>query len=272
MTLYFANLCPGTYYYAVRLDADAGAVGEYMLNVAGSASSIAYCAAGAERCDEYIAHVTIGSIDNMSECADGPSVDYTAQGTDIEQGESVPITVLNGPVIYDEDAVTVWVDWDQDGTFCQTNEDFVLVNDGTGASFTGAITAPIDALLGTTRMRVRMAYNESPRPCGFAEWGEVEDYSVVVTAFLGIRELGTAEWSVFPNPSNGTMSVRYGGAEALVQLELFDALGRSVHQEQRTLLTGQSVELAFSGSLAPGSYTLRMRTEVGASEQRVVIR
>lgn len=269
MTLYFANLCPGTYYYAVRLDA--AAEGEYMLNVAGSASIIAYCAAGAERCDEYIAHVTIGSIDNMSECADGPAVDYTAQSTDIEQGESVSITVLNGPTIYDEDAVTVWVDWDQDGTFCQANEAFVLVNDGTGASFTGTITAPVDAPIGTTRMRVRMAYNESPRACGFAEWGEVEDYSVNVTTFMGLRDLDTAEWSVFPNPNNGRMTIRFEGSNTNALVELFDATGRTVFQEQRRLTNGEHSEIDLGGTVAGGMYTIRVSTPGSRSEQGIVI-
>lgn len=272
VTMVFSNVCPGTYYYAVMNDAVNGAVGAYTVNVAAIAIAPGYCAASADACDEIIAQVTVGTIDNISDCLDGDVVDYTALSTDIEQGETVAITVLNGPTIYTADAVSVWVDWNQDESFCQENEEFMLVSDGTGAIFTGSITAPADALLGPTRMRVRMAWNEVPAACGGADWGEVEDYTVNVTMVTGIGEFQSLDWSVFPNPSNGNMTVRYAGVDAKVVIELVDVSGRTVHQEQRQLFNGQQADLGLAGTLASGMYTLRLSTPEGRAEQRVVVK
>jgi hypothetical protein len=91
-----------------------------------------------------------------------------------------PITVLNGGSAYSTDAVTVWVDWNNNMSFYDAGETFTLTSDGTGASFTGTITPPV-ASDGSHRMRVRMGYSWTPDPCGETSWGETEDYTVFVT-------------------------------------------------------------------------------------------
>jgi hypothetical protein len=198
-------------------------------------------------------------------------VDYTAQTLQILQDESLTITVLNGPDTYSDDAVGVWVDWNQNENFCEADEYFELTSADDGVTFTGTITAPADAPVGVTRMRVRMVYNMTPMACGASDWGETEDYSVNVGLSTAISEVGQLDWAVFPNPSNGDMTVRFGGADAKVTIELFDVAGRAVHQEQRQLFNGQQFALGLAGSLAQGTYTLRLTGAQGRSEQRVVV-
>ena len=95
-------------------------------------------------------------------------------------GNGYPITVLNGGSAYSTDAVTVWVDWNNNYSFLDAGETFTLTSNGTGASFTGTITPPVGTTPVTTVMRVRMGYSWTPTPCGTASWGETEDYGVVV--------------------------------------------------------------------------------------------
>lgn len=271
VTINYDNLPAGTYYYAVMLDEENGAVGAYTLNVTSTALAPGYCDANTVSCDEYIAQVTVGNINNTSECADGAVVDYTAQTLEILQGEALAITVLNGPETYAVDAVGAWVDWDQNESFCELNEYFELTSTDEGVTFTGTITAPADAPVGITRMRVRMVYDMVPMACGDSDWGETEDYSVNVGLSTGLNEIGQLDWAVFPNPNNGDMTVRFGGADSKVTIELFDVAGRAVHQEQRQLFNAQQFNLGLAGSLANGAYTLRLTSAEGRSTQRVVV-
>src|SRR5262249_12558679 len=62
------------------------------------------------------------------------------------------------------------------------SEKITLINDGTGTTYTGTLTPPADAPLGQTRMRLRLRFQSGNVPCGNSVFGEVEDYTVSVTA------------------------------------------------------------------------------------------
>ena len=50
----------------------------------------------------------------------------------------------------------------------------------------GVVDIPADALLGHTRMRVIMRYNEAPgSPCDGFDYGEVEDYCITLIPNTG---------------------------------------------------------------------------------------
>ncbi len=276
-TLNFENVPAGTWYYAVIKDetSDPPAVGAYTINVAASALAPGYCEASAATCDESIAQVTLGTIDNTSDCTDATLGDYTDQSTDFIQSQGFTITVVNGPSTTPlGDAVSVWVDWNQNESFCEPNEETVLETADEGLTFTGLILAPVTAAVGSTRMRVRMAYigqGYVPVACGDAAYGEVEDYTINVIQGNGIEEFDNLDWAVYPNPNNGDMTIRYAGLDSKVSIELFDVAGRAVHQEQRQLFNGQQVALDLSGTLANGLYTVRLTTAGGRSEQRVIV-
>jgi gliding motility-associated-like protein len=81
----------------------------------------------------------------------------------------------------------IWVDWDQNGVFENPTANPCEMAFSSGAAslnvFTGTITVPITAALGLTRMRIRSAYNTIPNgPCSNENYGETEDYSVMVLA------------------------------------------------------------------------------------------
>lgn len=274
-TIRWSYLPAGTYYYAVIKDAasEPAAVGAYTLNVTATAIDAGYCDANnTDACDEMITQVTIGSLDNVSECnVDGLIADYTAESFDMEQNETLEITVRNGESFYDVNTVGVWIDWNQNESFCEANEYYELATADEGATFSGLVHAPEDALVGSTRMRVRMLYNTTPFACGEADYGEIEDYTVNVVLGTNINENELVSFGVFPNPNTGNMTVRFGGKDAKVAVELFDVTGRTIHQEQRQLFNGQQMDLGLAGTLSAGTYTLRLTTPEGRSEQRVVV-
>jgi len=133
--------------------------------------------------DEYISGVEIGTISNTG-TSDSDYHDYTSLSTDLYQGQtSVSITITNGNS-YSSDDVGVWIDWNQDKDFSDASEN-VVCHGNNGGEGTFSFNVPATAILGTTRMRVRIKYDgaDCGSACGDTDFGEVEDYSIhVVTA------------------------------------------------------------------------------------------
>jgi PKD repeat protein len=141
----------------------------------------AFCPAGATICDEYIADIALNTITNPTGCGiAGGYSDYTALSTDLAQGQFYPITVTNGSLDWPTDQCGVWVDWNQDDDFDDLGETVTIINTPSVGPYTGLVDVPATALLGATRMRVRIAYTGDLLPCGIAEYGEVEDYTINV--------------------------------------------------------------------------------------------
>ncbi len=142
-------------------------------------STLVYCAAGASStADEYIANVTLGSINNST--SSDSYTDYTYYTTNIEVGSDYSLTVMLGSAD-STDLGGVWIDWNQDEDFDDADETIT-----TGWSGSGPYTVTISpvqgvALEGYTRMRVRIQDGQQDptvSACGTTSYGEVEDYSV----------------------------------------------------------------------------------------------
>ncbi len=130
-------------------------------------------------CDEYIQRVTVGDIDNTSECV-GYS-DFTALSTEMTPGLGYPITIVGGNT-YSGDDCAIWIDWNQDLWLDQSERVSMDVETGYGP-YTGIITPPLDAAPGQTLMRTRLSYfgvAVDMAPYGHTNYGEVEDYSIMV--------------------------------------------------------------------------------------------
>jgi hypothetical protein len=140
-----------------------------------------YCTASGG-CDEYITRVEINDIDNVSGC--DQYHDYTALATTVLLGTEYPITVTNG-IPYSTDVCSIWVDWNQDGVFDDGGPECVgdVYGEGLSPPYSFTLTIPPDALCGPTRLRIRIDYNNpNPEPCGDRTYGEVEDYTLLVTS------------------------------------------------------------------------------------------
>jgi hypothetical protein len=146
-----------------------------------------YCS-GSGGCDEYIARVQIGVIDNSTSCTNYGN--YTSLSTDLFYGAGTPLTVTNGNPIWTADYCRVWVDWNHDLVF--GDDEIVGTVPGVGP-YNFTVTPPGTALTGPTRMRIRIDYaNANPSPCGTTSYGEVEDYTVNV-----IEVAGACCWDTF---------------------------------------------------------------------------
>ncbi|MFH2036988.1 MAG: GEVED domain-containing protein [Candidatus Zixiibacteriota bacterium] len=202
ITMTFFELPPGTYYIPILANhpdyPNNYYEGDYVIHV--TASWISDCPAWGG-CDEYIANVSLGEINNNSSCDNYG--DYTNQIANLTYNESYPIRIdLGSP--YSGDRGAVWIDWNQDYTFDPANEIIDMdVSQGNGP-YIGNLTVPPTALAGSTIMRVRLTYNEEPLPCGYTTYGEVEDYTINILA-----PLDTMTILIEPNPIYAFMQYPY---------------------------------------------------------------
>lgn len=177
-TMHFNLLPAGTYYYAILSSAVDGSVGPYTVSISGVPCPAGYCPAQGGVCDEYISNVTVGSINNSSDCDN--YADYTSLSTTMDIGTGYPITVENG-FPYSSDQCGIWVDWNQDEDFNDMDETITVSGTPGPGDYTATITPPAGALAGPTRMRVRITYTGAVSPCGTTTYGEVEDYTITVS-------------------------------------------------------------------------------------------
>jgi hypothetical protein len=146
-------------------------------------TGITYCASkGNSVSDEYINRVQLGTINNTS----GPNAGYgnfTSLSTDLARSSANTITITPTwtGTVYNE-GYAVWIDYNKDGDFADAGELVFSKAASKTTPATGSFTVPSTATLGSTRMRVSMKYNGIPTSCETFSYGEVEDYSVNITA------------------------------------------------------------------------------------------
>ena len=133
-----------------------------------------------------LTNVTLNTINNTSAKPSGYS-DYTGISTNLQQGATY---ALSAKINTDGNFTVLgfaWIDFNQDGDFADVGEAIDLgaatnVTNGLTSSSPFAITVPINAVLGVTRMRVVATYNGDSSPCLTGFDGEVEDYAINITA------------------------------------------------------------------------------------------
>ena len=144
-------------------------------------SKAQYCAATNTDCAfEFITNVTFSTINNNSAC-DAPYDDFTAQVGDIQVGTTITGLISKSGTVATYVA-SVYIDWDQNQVFDITTEEIQAVANATTTGFTFDVTPPAGAVLGQTRMRVRMTQlSNTPNPCGASTRGDLEDYTINLT-------------------------------------------------------------------------------------------
>jgi len=143
-----------------------------------------------------------------------------------ETGETYDLTVVLGNA-YSSDKGAVYFDWNQNYVFDAVER----IDIGTGyGPYVATVTVPEDAVVGQTRMRVRMSYSVDPAPCGVLSYGEVEDYTINVQPL-------TVTNTIDPNPLLAVMAYLATPKDAIVYVGGEFAPGYTVHDLDMATVT-----------------------------------
>ena len=134
-------------------------------------------------CGMGIYNVTFNTINNTTPDGIEGYQDYSCTyGTNVIVDQPYAIYIQTGTGL--EEDVRVWIDYNNDGVFDNNPAtELVFSSDDSLTNHSGTITIPSSAMINTPlRMRVGSDYyiNTSPQPCVPIEYGQFEDYTVIV--------------------------------------------------------------------------------------------
>jgi len=231
---------------------------------------------------EHITNVTFAGINNNSgnDTSDGYQ-DFTSINANVLKDTNYTISVTFDTAGY-QDHCYVFIDWNQDFIFDKATERYDL---GTKledvATATLSINVPADAKLGQTRMRVIIEYDDptdgfGDGPCDadhLTEWGETEDYSIIVDNTASILDTSFANFNIYPNPNNGTFNLNLEvDINNKVLIQLFDVRGRLVSAKKyATTKTSFSEKITFENT-SSGLYLLKVINGKKQTTQKLLIK
>ncbi len=186
------------------------------------------------------------------------------------QGSEYQLTVTTG---YGDQYIKVWIDYNDDLDF---TEDELLVNNHIIAAGEAAgqyteiidINIPQDVNLGEHILRAKANWSGDVPidPCIETTYGETEDYTVIIVE----ESLGLIENNfplnpiIYPNPTEGNISVDLRDNYSNIIIELTDVIGRKI----KTNSYGQGQHFNYNINEEAGIYFLT----VIAENKKVVFR
>tara|TARA_R110002050_G_scaffold57866_7_gene130287 strand:+ start:81361 stop:84870 length:3510 start_codon:yes stop_codon:yes gene_type:complete len=222
--------------------------------------------------------VQFNTIDNISARPSEYS-DYTSSiSTTVNRNSSYPLSVNINTKGNFEAATRVWIDWDQNASF-DDSEVYDLgsatnVTDGATANSPLSITIPIDAVLGNTIMRVSTKYvnTELHTPSQTIVDGEVEDYTLNITPTESIETNGFENFIVFPNPNDGKFTIQLNGAlNRNINVKIFDSRGHFIYEKYFEEGGDFSEDIELN-SLQSGLYLLIANDGLKRSTKKIIIK
>jgi len=157
-----------------------------------SGTEIEFCIPGYSDCYDWSDMIDDFYMENLihenSACSDAGYGDFTESGftTNLIQGANVTWAANYGT----QDALAIWIDFNDDGIFNETDE-FVYRTEPVNGQHvyvdSDDFSLPFDALLGTHRMRVRCVFTaevgnqfEGDQSCSGIGYGETHDYNITI--------------------------------------------------------------------------------------------
>lgn len=252
----------------------AGQVEDYTVMISGNNAVFPFPYCGAENVTTLtvseISTVDFAGISNDSAMGGNSEVieNFTSVVFNASRGNDYPVTVTGGTHGQTSVSAYAYIDFNHNNVF-DADEKFNLgyldnsdpVSGQQSGVTSGAITIPVNALLGNTRLRIVKAYESSswmgtlenlPCPSGWFI-GQTEDYTINIQP----ENLSTTEVSkntsikVFPNPTTGIITLK--GIKGLEKYEVYNITGQK-------LLEGNSEVISLE-SFVPGTYLLKIQTK-----------
>lgn len=229
-----------------------------------------YCSSkGTNTTHGYIKKVSIETINNTSG-NNGGYADFTAKSATLQRGATYTIELTPG---FTREAAffeywTVYIDYNQNGSF-DVNE--IVAKGHTAIRVNKSFAIPATALNGATRMRIQMQEGSfETNPCATYTYGEVEDYTVVITGnaalsaetnsdFKNISEESTGSFRLYPNPVKDNFTVEFtGSCNGNVKVNVYSLSGQKVINIENPAVKGLNIYNLNASKLGSGFYIFEM--------------
>jgi hypothetical protein len=226
--------------------------------------------------------------------------DYSNSMIQLAQNTNYPFMLIPGfnGASYNE-IWTIWIDLNIDGDFDDAGERVFQTPNGTPETVTGDLLISDNSLIGRTKMRISLNWENTssgifPSPCGEILDGEVEDYSIEIvpensgadfidiSSFLNVLEaniVGTPsvkprdgfDMTLYPNPTNGTSRLQLTlGAPRESQISIFSIAGQLI--KVIDLGEVQSIDYQLDmEDLVRGAYLVQVRGDDFNVTKRLVV-
>ncbi len=228
--------------------------------------SLTYCTSqGNVTTDEKIGKVVFGTINNTSTGTAGYE-NFTAITTNVGKGTAYAITITPKwtSTVYSE-GYAVFIDYNQNGLFTDAGETVFTKATSTATTATGTITIPATALLGSTRMRVSMKYNGTPTSCETFSYGQVEDYTLNITAVAKNNQIEAQaiSFTLYPNPVSGD-ELFISNLEGESTFRIINMIGQELGKGKI------ENDLVNVSSLQSGTYLIEISNQTSTTSKRFI--
>ena len=247
-----------------------------MVKLPAEEAPLVYCTpSGATPWNDYITGVTLGSIQNTSQnpSKSTPLADYTSLSATLTQGASYAFTINTQVANWSMPQTThikIWIDFNGDDDFDDTGEEVYSDSQNLTAgdnpyNYSGNISVPSNATLGTTRMRVGIRQGQAPAPCGDAGgfFGEMEDYGIVISSINGLPEItytsqgessaGAADGVIDVSVTGGTIPYTYAWSNGATSQDIFGLAAGSYTVTVTDFSGSQDIETIIISTTGGGS-------------------
>jgi hypothetical protein len=176
--------------------------------------------------------------------------------------------------------ISVWIDYDQSGTFDEN--EWIQVSQATDTILPATVPLVIPAVglakLGTTGMRVRSRkagnLNLGADACSAYGSGETEDYYItLVDAISTGKELdNSSNFQIFPNPSNGIVTIDFREKlSKTFQIKVLNAEGQLVYSEAESNFKGSYKNTLDFSNFSKGIYFVQFVTDNKVLSKKMIL-
>jgi len=238
----------------------------------GSCTELEYCAGKSKNASfEWIESVGIGSWSHDSGVGGSGYQNFSFQHAKpiLLAGEEVPLSIVPGFLGTEKKAYyRVYVDFNQDGVFNETDELSFDSGFALEGPATGTLQVPETLVPGLSRIRVMMKFmtpnDQPPTACAEFDFGQVEDYCVELLHQLPSNAPFAADSAigirVYPQPARDWIALELpeGYGNAGCTLQLFDLSGRTVLTMEGTACDSSRIILKI-GHLPAGFFVVQLQ-------------
>jgi len=210
-------------------------------------------------------------------------VDETATVANVTPDLTYTIEVAGNTYGNFDTDIVAFIDWNQNDILDDSGEVYSIgtITNSTGSDGTTVtmnITVPIEAVTGTTRIRITKTYQDADSPaeidpCGilfnpfgqgiFPGFGQALDFTLDI-ASLSVDEFEINALSVYPIPTKDILNINY--KSVLSAVKIYNLLGQEVYTEN---ISSAALQVDLS-RLTTGTYIVRLVAEEGQHNFKIL--